>query len=322
MINEFGLYRNTKPRWKIPGIKSDRQLDNQTQGWWLPFYDENGDLYLVDTYHISTGYFPWKTDEFLQAFVENNKDKRPCKGIIKKANYDYYYSGSVKVTDSIELFFEEVCDLRDMCKCQGNPDEYLEKDIVRNVQFWFEHGYPNGVTLRRKDAKLNMDKIAMVRIEKAVYHYFLQSDIDELMELSKDNSVSLEVREQCKLTCDYLSKELALKKKHEKNMKEYQEKLSKIPEKFYLIPDESVTQDDMHNYGYSWNGMLPLSYEKAKELWNKGLPIYHLSRNDSEAAIDELEDIEDWNLTSEDMFGIEWDDWKEYCKKENLYREK
>lgn len=141
------------------------------------------------------------------------------------------------------------------------------------------------------------------------------------MEFYKDNSVSLEVREQCKLTCDYLSKELALKKKHDKNMKEYQENLSKIPKKIYPIPDESVTQDDMHNYGYSWNGMLPLSYEKAKELWNKSLPIYHLCSDDSEAAIAEFKDIEDWNLTSEDMFGIEWDAWKEYCKKENNYAE-
>lgn len=105
MINEFGLYKNKTPRWKIPGIKSDRQLDDQTQGWWLPFYDENRDLYLVDTYHISAGYFPWKTDEFIQAFVKNNKEKKPCKGIIQKANYDYYYSGSIKVTDSIEHYF-------------------------------------------------------------------------------------------------------------------------------------------------------------------------------------------------------------------------
>lgn len=53
-----------------------------------------------------------------------------------------------------------------MCQCQGNPDEYLERDIVRNVQFWFEHAYPNGITLRKKDAKLNMDRMAMARIEK------------------------------------------------------------------------------------------------------------------------------------------------------------
>lgn len=322
MINEFGLYKNTVPRWKIPGIISDRRLDDQTQGLWLPFFDENKDLYLVDTYHISTGYFPHKTDDFIQAFVKNNEEQKSCKWIIQKANYDYYYSGSVKVSDALESYFEEVCDLRDMCKCQGNPNEYLEKDIVRNVQFWFEHGYPDGITLRRKDAKLNMDRMAMARIEKAVYHYFFQSDIDELMEFAKDKSVSLEVREECKLACDYLSKELALKKQHDKNFTDYRDKVLQIPENIYPVPDESITKEDMHNYGYSWNGMLPLSYGKAKEFWNKGLPIYHLSSNDSEALIDELKDFEDWNLTPENLFGIEWDVWKEYCKKEDLYREK
>lgn len=32
MINEFGLYRNVKPRYLIPDLKSDRTLDEQTQG--------------------------------------------------------------------------------------------------------------------------------------------------------------------------------------------------------------------------------------------------------------------------------------------------
>ena len=322
MINEFGLYKNTVRRWKIPGIHSNRDLDDQTQGWWLPFFDENGDLYLVDTYHISTGYFPHKTDDFIQAFVKNNEEKKPCTGIIKRANYDYYYSGAVKVSKALEEYFEEVCDLRDMCRCQGNPDEYLEKDVVRNVQFWFEHAYPNGVTLRRKDAQLNMDRMAMARIEKAVYHYFLQSDIDELMEFAKDKSVSLEVREECKLACDYLSKELALKKKHDKNFADYKDKVLQIPKNIYPVPDESVTEEDMYTYGYKWSGMIPLSFEKAKELWNQGFPIYHLTSNNTESLLDEKDDFEYWNETSENMFGIEWDVWKQHCREEKLYREK
>lgn len=322
MINEFGLYKNTVPRWKIPGIISDRRLDDQTQGWWLPFFDENKDLYLVDTYHISTGYFPHKTDDFIQAFVKNNEEQKSCKWIIQKANYDYYYSGSVKVSDALESYFEEVCDLRDMCKCQGNPNEYLEKDIVRNVQFWFEHGYPDGITLRRKDAKLNMERMAITRIEKAVHHYFLPSDIDELMDFSKDKSISLEVREQCKLTCDYLSKELALKKKHDMNFADYKDKVLQIPKNIYPVPDESVTEEDMYTYGYKWSGMIPLSFEKAKELWNQGFPIYHLTSNNTESLLDEKDDFEYWNETSENMFGIEWDVWKQHCREEKLYREK
>lgn len=52
MINSFGLYKSNVPRWKITGLKSDKRLDDQTQDWWLPFFDENGNIHMVDTYHI------------------------------------------------------------------------------------------------------------------------------------------------------------------------------------------------------------------------------------------------------------------------------
>ena len=42
-FNPYGLYRNNKKRTRIPRLKSS-ELDDQTYGFWLPFYDKKGNI--------------------------------------------------------------------------------------------------------------------------------------------------------------------------------------------------------------------------------------------------------------------------------------
>ena len=107
MINEFGLYRNVKPRYLIPDLKSDRTLDEQTQGWWLPYYDKEGNIHLVDTYHIS-GIYKGYGNDFLNNFIEDKNNKKDDSFLIGKSNFDYCYGGSVKITPTTEQYFELV----------------------------------------------------------------------------------------------------------------------------------------------------------------------------------------------------------------------
>lgn len=143
MINEYGLYKATVPHWKMPELKSDR-FDDQTQGWWLPFYDENGNIHMVDTYHINTrGTKEGQT--ILDRIVKEATEKAD--------NSQYFYGGSVKITEETEKYFKEVCDLRDFEISRVDANDYSKKDFVDGVQLYFEHAYPNGVLLLRKNAK-------------------------------------------------------------------------------------------------------------------------------------------------------------------------
>lgn len=156
MINKYGLFKTNVERWEIPGLKSDR-FDSQTQGWWLPMTDKNGDIHMVDTYHISSGFFNYRDPT--RTIVDNVDSDKDYTWMIGKSNWDYYYGGSVKITKQTEQYFVEVCDLRDFEIVSSNTDDYLAEDKVTHVQLYSEHNYPCGVTLLRKGAKKDPTKI-------------------------------------------------------------------------------------------------------------------------------------------------------------------
>lgn len=69
-----------------------------------------------------------------------------------------------------------------------------------------------------------------------------------------------------------------------------------------------ISKSEMNNYGYLWDGMIPLPKELAEIAWLKGcLPVYKLYEDDSESMIEEYEDFK---YHSEDLgiFGIEKND--------------
>lgn len=157
MINEFGLYRNKVKRYRIPGLKSDR-YDDQTNGWWLPFYDADGNIHLVDTYHILSDYadtlrFPERRSDILSDFIESNTLKKDNTSIISQSNNEFYYGGSVLITDVTEKCFELVCDLRDYEIRNFDVRDYSPDDMILNVELYNEHAFPSGVSLLKKGAE-------------------------------------------------------------------------------------------------------------------------------------------------------------------------
>lgn len=77
------------------------------------------------------------------------------------------------------------------------------------------------------------------------------------------------------------------------------------------VPDESVTVEEMQDYGYTWTGMLPLTQERARELQEE-LPIHKLYNDGTEALIESTDELEDHI----GLFGVEEDDWNRYIGKE------
>lgn len=82
-----------------------------------------------------------------------------------------------------------------------------------------------------------------------------------------------------------------------------------------LYPDYRIDQDDMNIYGYEWNGMLPMGKSRAKTYFDMGLPIYFLNDNDTETAMQSLEDIDN----HVGLFGIEKDVWHTFITHNDTY---
>lgn len=228
MINKFGLYENIVHRCKILGLKSG-DLDTQTQGWWLPFF-KDGEIYLVDTYHID-----YSTKKSLEEFVKDNEDNKDNSWLIGRSDWDYYYGGSVKITPMTEGCFREVCDLRYFEITKDDPDDYEEEDIVRHVQLWFEHGYPRGVTLKRKDASKSINKQALNKMYKTTENvctsFIWDSDIKELDDYLKNPKVDEKIKVQLEAAMKLLNQAIECNKLIEQARKEYHNVIRNVGEK-------------------------------------------------------------------------------------------
>lgn len=73
----------------------------------------------------------------------------------------------------------------------------------------------------------------------------------------------------------------------------------------YNLPDPSVGISEMQEYGYTWEGMLPLTKEKAIELFERDLIVYRLYNDGSETIVDDIEEI----TVYDGLFGVEKRDW-------------
>ena len=72
------------------------------------------------------------------------------------------------------------------------------------------------------------------------------------------------------------------------------------------LPDGMIGLSEMHEYGYTWEEMLPLTKETALELFDHDLPIYQLHKDGSETLIGGREQITE----HEGILGIKKNDWE------------
>ena len=75
------------------------------------------------------------------------------------------------------------------------------------------------------------------------------------------------------------------------------------------LPDPSITVSDMQEYGYTWDGMLPLKEEAALHLYEKeDMQIFLLHADGSESIPDSTEDIKA-HAEKGGIFGVHKEDW-------------
>ena len=83
------------------------------------------------------------------------------------------------------------------------------------------------------------------------------------------------------------------------------------------LPDPMIGLSEMREYGYTWNEMLPLTQEKALELFDHDLPVYLLHNDGSETTVDDRKQI----MEHERIFGIEKGDWENERKLRSMQAE-
>ena len=74
----------------------------------------------------------------------------------------------------------------------------------------------------------------------------------------------------------------------------------------YPTPDELVSTPDMQEYGYSYDGMLPVTRERALELDAAGLTVYVLHEDNTESMVFDPQEI----MEHGGLFGVDREEWE------------
>ena len=72
------------------------------------------------------------------------------------------------------------------------------------------------------------------------------------------------------------------------------------------MPDEQVSTPDMQEYGYSYDGMLPVTRERALELDAAGLTVYVLHEDNTESMVFDPQEI----MEHGGLFGVDREEWE------------
>ncbi len=78
-----------------------------------------------------------------------------------------------------------------------------------------------------------------------------------------------------------------------------------------ILPDYTVTGEQMHEYGYTWDGMLPVRIRTARMLYGAGVELYRLGKNDTEGKVESGE-FED----TDSLYGVEKPAWQAFIASE------
>ena len=81
------------------------------------------------------------------------------------------------------------------------------------------------------------------------------------------------------------------------------------------IPDPTITVQEMNEYGYKWDGMLPLQEEAARRLFeNEGVEIYRIYEDNTEGAVLNADEITE-HAAQGGIFGVEKEAWQRHLEK-------
>ena len=88
-------------------------------------------------------------------------------------------------------------------------------------------------------------------------------------------------------------------------------------EEIYALPDGMVGLSQMHNYGYSWDEMLPLTKDRATELFREDVSVYQLHADGSETLVEDRAALQE----HDGLFGVEKNDWNAYKEYQSMKQE-
>lgn len=130
-------------------------LNDQKYHLWIPIRvktDMLDTVYMIDTYQAYPIYDNY--DEIVKKLKEYGEAKDNSWYI----RNIYYYSAKVELNENTIQAFDFYINLDDYRVLKRDEEDvYKDEDIVKGIKLYFEHNYPNGLTLVKKNAKADYE---------------------------------------------------------------------------------------------------------------------------------------------------------------------
>lgn len=85
-------------------------------------------------------------------------------------------------------------------------------------------------------------------------------------------------------------------------------------EEIDALPDGMIGLSEMHEYGYSWDEMLPLTKDMASDLFGEDVLVYQLHADGSETLVEDRVALQEYD----GLFGVEKGDWNAYKEYQSM----
>ena len=109
--------------------------------------------------------------------------------------------------------------------------------------------------------------------------------------------------------CRELMAQLVAGELTQEQVKELYTKAQEQPE--IPMPDPTISIKDMQDYGYVWNGMLPLQQEAAERLFHEDLEVFRIYEDGSEGVVTDLDDLRG-HAEKGGLFGVDKEAWQAF----------
>lgn len=116
--------------------------------------------------------------------------------------------------------------------------------------------------------------------------------------------------------CRELMAQLVAGELTQEQVKELYTKAQEQPEEKWQTkelpaPDDTISRKEMQDYGYLWDGMLPLRQEAAEKLFSQDIEIFRIYGDGTEGAVTNHSDLQE-HAANGGIFGVEKDAWEAF----------
>lgn len=182
-------------------------------------------------------------------------------------------------------------------------EDYLNYEAIQDID---EHEYEYGADGNRVFPNLNAEKITL--------HIEYQNPININGFIVKNDTIvfdsQIELNNYINGEAAYDAMDNAVTKKDNEILLHAEDEHGNIiwkakeeQKNIGITLYEEITVEQMNKYGYTWDGMVPLTQEQAVELFDRGLELYKIYEDGSEAIIDDIDEITE-HADNAGMFGI------------------